>query len=101
MAEAEPILMEARALYRCVRDTRVVGPIASGQANEVLAGLRCQERRHCYEWPHHLDAMRWRKDLFFGPDGFKVERLGNIFWAWPRGLSMIASDGTLLSQSYS
>ena len=26
--------MEARALYRCVRDTRVVGPIASGQANK-------------------------------------------------------------------
>ena len=29
------------------------------------------------------------------------QRLGNIFGAWPGGLSMIASDGTLLSQNYS
>jgi len=43
-----------------------------------------------------FDATRWRKDPFFGPDGFKVDRQGNIFGARPGGLSVIASDGTLL-----
>lgn len=43
-----------------------------------------------------FDASRWRKDPFFGPDGFKVDRQGNIFGARPGGLSVIASDGTLL-----
>lgn len=43
-----------------------------------------------------LDATRWRKDPFFGPDGFKVDRYGNIFGARPDGLSVIAPDGTLL-----
>ena len=43
-----------------------------------------------------FDATRWRKDPFFGPDGFKVDRQGNIFGARPGGLSAIASDGTLL-----
>lgn len=43
-----------------------------------------------------FDATRWRKDPFFGPDGFKVDREGNIFGARPGGLSVIASDGTLL-----
>ena len=43
-----------------------------------------------------FDATRWRKDPFFGPDGFKVDRYGNIFGARPGGLSVIASDGTLL-----
>lgn len=43
-----------------------------------------------------FDAMRWRKDPFFGPDGFKVDRKGNIFGARPGGISVIASDGTLL-----
>jgi gluconolactonase len=43
-----------------------------------------------------FDATRWRKDLYFGPDGFKVDRQGNIFGARPGGLSVIASDGTLL-----
>mgnify|MGYP001399063115 CR=1 FL=1 len=43
-----------------------------------------------------FDATRWRKDPFFGPDGFKVDRHGNIFGARPGGLSVIAPDGTLL-----
>ncbi|MGH7216623.1 MAG: SMP-30/gluconolactonase/LRE family protein [Nitrospiraceae bacterium] len=43
-----------------------------------------------------FDATRWQKDPFFGPDGFKVDREGNIFGARPGGLSVIASDGTLL-----
>lgn len=43
-----------------------------------------------------FDATRWRKDPFFGPDGLKVDRQGNIFGARPGGLSVIASDGTLL-----
>ena len=43
-----------------------------------------------------FDGTRWRKDPFFGPDGFKVDRQGNIFGARPGGLSVIASDGTLL-----
>lgn len=43
-----------------------------------------------------FDATRWRKDPFFGPDGFKVDQDGNIFGARPGGLSVIAPDGTLL-----
>jgi len=43
-----------------------------------------------------FNATRWRKDPFFGPDGFKVDRQGNIFGARPGGLSVIAPDGTLL-----
>jgi gluconolactonase len=43
-----------------------------------------------------FDATRWRKDPFFGPDGFKVDRQGNIFGARPGGLSVIAPNGTLL-----
>ena len=43
-----------------------------------------------------FDATCWRKDPFFGPDGFKVDRQGNIFGARPGGLSVIAPDGTLL-----
>ncbi|MDP3089308.1 MAG: SMP-30/gluconolactonase/LRE family protein [Nitrospira sp.] len=43
-----------------------------------------------------FDATRWRKDPFFGPDGFKVDRYGNIFGARPDGLSVMAPDGTLL-----
>jgi gluconolactonase len=43
-----------------------------------------------------FDATRWRKDPFFGPDGFKVDRHGNIFGARPGGLSVIGPDGTLL-----
>jgi gluconolactonase len=43
-----------------------------------------------------FDATRWRQDPFFGPDGLKVDRYGNIFGARPGGVSVIASDGTLL-----
>lgn len=43
-----------------------------------------------------FDATRWRKDPFFGPDGFKVDDKGNIFGARPGGISVIAPDGTLL-----
>ncbi len=43
-----------------------------------------------------FDATRWRKDPFFGPDGFKVDKQGNIFGSQPGGLSVIAPDGTLL-----
>jgi gluconolactonase len=43
-----------------------------------------------------FDATRWRKAPFFGPDGFKVDRQGNIFGARPGGLSVIAPDATLL-----
>jgi gluconolactonase len=43
-----------------------------------------------------FDATRWRKDPFFGPDGFKVDRHGNLFGARPGGVSVIAADGTLL-----
>ncbi len=43
-----------------------------------------------------FDATRWRKDPFFGPDGFKVDQQGNIFGARPGGITVIAADGTLL-----
>ena len=43
-----------------------------------------------------FDATRWRKDPFFGPDGFKIDQHGNIFGARPGGLSVISPDGTLL-----
>lgn len=43
-----------------------------------------------------FDATRWRKDPFFGPDGFKVDEEGNLFGARPGGISVIAPDGTLL-----
>lgn len=43
-----------------------------------------------------FDATRWRSDPFFGPDGFKVDRHGNLFGARPGGISVIAPDGTLL-----
>ncbi len=43
-----------------------------------------------------FNATRWRRDPFFGPDGFKVDQQGNLFGARPGGLSVIAPDGTLL-----
>lgn len=43
-----------------------------------------------------FDATRWRKDPFFGPDGFKVDERGNIFGTRPGGISVIAPDGMLL-----
>lgn len=43
-----------------------------------------------------FDATRWRKDPFFGPDGFKVDENGNLFSARPGGISVFAPDGTHL-----
>lgn len=43
-----------------------------------------------------FDATRWRKDPFFGPDGFKVDEHGNIFGARPGGINVIEPDGKLL-----
>jgi len=43
-----------------------------------------------------FDATRWRRDPFFGPDGFKVDQNGNLFGARPGGISVIAPDGTHL-----
>ncbi|BFU95639.1 MAG: gluconolactonase [Nitrospira sp.] len=43
-----------------------------------------------------FDATRWRNDPFFGPDGLKADRQGNLFGTRPGGISVIASDGTLL-----
>lgn len=43
-----------------------------------------------------FDAMRWRKDPFFGPDGFKVDQNGNLFGARPGGISVFAPDGAHL-----
>jgi len=43
-----------------------------------------------------FDATRWRKDPFFGPDGFKIDKGGNLFGARPGGISVFAPDGTHL-----
>ncbi|BCA54602.1 Gluconolactonase [Nitrospira sp. KM1] len=46
-----------------------------------------------------FDAARWHKQPFSGPDGpdgFKLDRDGNIFGSRYGGLSVIAPDGTLL-----
>lgn len=43
-----------------------------------------------------FDATRWRKDPFFGPDGFKIDRHGNLFGARHGGISVIGPDGVLL-----
>jgi gluconolactonase len=43
-----------------------------------------------------FDATRWRKDPYFGPDGLKVDRTGNVFGARPGGISVFAPDGTHL-----
>lgn len=42
------------------------------------------------------DASRWRKDPFFGPDGFKIDKQGNLFGARPGGISVFSPDGTHL-----
>jgi gluconolactonase len=41
-------------------------------------------------------AARWRKPPFFGPDGFKLDKNGNLFGARPGGVSIFAPDGTHL-----
>lgn len=43
-----------------------------------------------------LDAAPWKQPPFFGPDGLKVDRAGNLFAARPGGINVIAPDGTLL-----
>lgn len=43
-----------------------------------------------------FDARPWRKPPFFGPDGFKLDRAGNLFGARPGGISVFAPDGTHL-----
>jgi gluconolactonase len=43
-----------------------------------------------------FDATRWRKDPYFGPDGMKIDKQGNLFGARPGGISVFAPDGTLL-----
>ena len=42
------------------------------------------------------DASKWKKPPFFGPDGFKLDKEGNLFGARPGGVSVFASDGTHL-----
>ncbi|HZA56942.1 MAG TPA: SMP-30/gluconolactonase/LRE family protein, partial [Candidatus Udaeobacter sp.] len=42
------------------------------------------------------DAGKWKKPPFFGPDGFKLDREGNLFGARPGGISIFAPDGTHL-----
>ena len=39
------------------------------------------------------DAGKWKKPPFFGPDGFKLDREGNLFGARPGGISIFAPDG--------
>lgn len=43
-----------------------------------------------------VDATRWRRDPFFGPDGFKIDKHGNLFGVRPGDVSIIAPDGTHL-----
>jgi gluconolactonase len=42
------------------------------------------------------DASKWKKPPFFGPDGLKLDKGGNLFGARPGGVSVFASDGTHL-----
>jgi gluconolactonase len=42
------------------------------------------------------DASKWKKEPFFGPDGFKLDKEGNLFGARPGGISIFAPDGTHL-----
>ena len=39
------------------------------------------------------DASKWKKRPFFGPDGFKIDRAGNLYGARPGGVSVFAPDG--------
>ena len=41
-------------------------------------------------------AAKWKKPPFFGPDGFKIDRNGNLFGARPGGISVYSPDGTHL-----
>jgi gluconolactonase len=40
------------------------------------------------------DASKWKKPPFFGPDGLKLDKAGNLFGARPGGVSVFAPDGT-------
>ena len=42
------------------------------------------------------DASSWKKPPFFGADGLKVDREGNVFGARPGGISIFSPDGTHL-----
>jgi gluconolactonase len=42
------------------------------------------------------DASKWKRAPFFGPDGFKLDKDGNLFGARPGGISIFAPDGTQL-----
>ena len=42
------------------------------------------------------DASKWKRAPFFGPDGFKLDKEGNLFGARPGGVSIFAPDGTHL-----
>jgi gluconolactonase len=42
------------------------------------------------------DASKWKKPPFFGPDGFKIDKGGNLFGARPGGVSVFAPEGTHL-----
>jgi gluconolactonase len=44
------------------------------------------------------DANTWKKPPFFGPDGIKVDREGNLFGARPGGINVFSPDGTLLGR---
>jgi gluconolactonase len=43
-----------------------------------------------------FDASKWKKPPFFGPDGIKVDKDGNVFGARPGGISIFAPDSTHL-----
>ncbi len=43
-----------------------------------------------------FDATSWKRPPFFGPDGLKVDKDGNIFAARPGGINVFAPDGTQL-----
>jgi gluconolactonase len=42
------------------------------------------------------DGSKWSKRPFFGPDGLKIDREGNLFGARPGGISVYSPDGTHL-----
>lgn len=42
------------------------------------------------------DATPWRKDPYFGPDGIKVDKDGNVWGARPGGINTFAPDGDLV-----
>jgi gluconolactonase len=44
------------------------------------------------------DAAPWKRPPYFGPDGLKVDRAGNVFGARPGGLNIFAPDGTLVGR---